>query len=159
MSTVLLSTWIDAPPERVFDLSRSIEAHEESAAGTRERAVAGTTRGLIGMGEEVTWEARHFGFKQTLTVRITRFERPVWFQDCMVKGAFRSMKHDHRFVAETGGTRMKDRFEFESPFGFVGRLFNRLFLEGYMRHFLVRRNRALKGLAESDRWEKYIPAR
>jgi len=155
---LILRLWtpIAAPPERVFDLARSIEAHQQSAIGTHERAIAGVSRGLIGMGEEVTWEARHFGVRQKLTVRMTRFERPFRFQDVMVSGAFKSMKHDHEFIAQPPGTLMVDRFEFESPFGMLGRMVDRLVLFAYMRRFLVRRNQVLKTLAESGEWEKYI---
>src|SRR5438046_2193900 len=51
MLVIRLWTPIAAPPERVFDLARSIDAHQDSAEGTQERAVAGVTRGLIGLGE------------------------------------------------------------------------------------------------------------
>lgn len=146
---IQLSTSIAAPPERVFDLARSIDAHQQSVEGTHERAVAGVTHGLIGMGEEVTWEARHLGVKQRLTVRITGFERPWRFQDCMVSGAFKSMKHDHEFVAQPPGTLMVDRFEFQSPCGILGWLVDRAFLCGYMRRLLVRRNQVLKNMAEA----------
>ena len=156
MFVVRLSTSIAAPLERVFDLARSIDAHQQSAEGTQERAVAGVTCGLIGMGDEVTWEARHFGIKQNLTVRITEFERPFRFQDVMVSGAFKSMRHDHEFIAEPPGTLMVDRFEFESPFGILGYAVDHLFLGDYMRRFLVRRNQVLKTLAESKGWKKYI---
>jgi ligand-binding SRPBCC domain-containing protein len=151
-----LSTSIAAPPERVFDLARSIDAHQRSTEVTRERAIAGVTHGLIGMGDEVTWEARHFGVKQKLTVRVTGYERPFRFQDIMVSGAFKSMKHDHEFIAQPPGTLMVDRFEFESPLGILGRMVDRLFLFGYMRRFLVSRNQVLKNLAESEDWRKYI---
>ncbi len=156
MLIIRLFTSIAAPPERVFDLARSIDAHQQSAEGTHERAVAGVTSGLIGLGDEVTWEARHFGVKQRLTVRITGFERPARFQDIMVAGAFKSMKHDHEFIAQPPGTLMVDRFEFESPFGLLGRMADRLFLFGYMRRFLVRRNQVLKALAESEDWKRYV---
>ena len=156
MPVIRLSTQISAPAERVFDLARSIDAHQQSALVTYERAVAGITHGLIGMAEEVTWEARHFGISQRLTVRVTEFERPSHFQDVMVAGAFKSMKHDHEFIAQPPGTLMKDHFEFESPFGMIGRLFDWLFLLGYMRRFLVRRNQVLKELAESEDWKKYL---
>jgi ligand-binding SRPBCC domain-containing protein len=158
MTVIEIKTEIAAPPHRVFDLARSIDAHQHSTAGTRERAVAGVTHGLIGMGDEVTWEAIHFGIKQRLTVRITECERPFRFQDVMVSGAFKSMKHDHQFVAQPSGTLMLDRFEFESPFGILGRMVDGLFLSAYMRHFLVRRNQVLKELAESENWKKYIDA-
>ena len=158
MLVIRLHTSIAAPPGRVFDLARSIDAHQESATGTHELAVAGVTRGLIGLGDEVTWEARHFGIKQRLTVRITEFERPRRFQDIMLAGEFKSMKHDHEFIAQSPGTLMVDRFEFESPFGILGRTVDRVFLSGYMRRFLVRRNQVLKNLAESEDWRKYLTA-
>lgn len=158
MLVIRLWTSITAPPERVFDLARSIEAHEESAQATQEKAVAGVIHGLIGLGEEVTWEAHHLGIKQRLRVRITRFERPFRFQDVMVSGAFKSMKHDHEFVAQPRGMLMVDRLEFESPLGILGRIVDRLFLAGYLRRFLIRRNQALKELAESEGWRKYLEA-
>lgn len=74
----------------------------------------------------------------------------------MVSGAFKSMKHDHEFIALPPGTLMVDRFEFESPFGVLGRIVDRAFLFGYMRRFLVRRNQVLKNLAESEDWKKYV---
>ena len=97
MAVINLRTTIDAPIERVFDLARSIDAHQDSTKKTHERAVSGKTSGLIGLNEEVTWKARHFGVWQCLTVRITEFNRPSHFQDIMVKGAFAKMKHDHHF--------------------------------------------------------------
>jgi len=156
MPIIELSTVIRAPRERVFDLARSIDAHQDSTAGTEERAVAGVTRGLIGMDEEVTWEARHFGVRQRLTVRVTAFERPSHFQDIMISGAFSSMAHDHTFEEHPEGTLMRDRFEFSSPLGILGRIADWLFLTGYMRRFIVRRNAVLKQLAESGEWNRYI---
>ncbi|MBN8247085.1 MAG: SRPBCC family protein [Verrucomicrobia bacterium] len=156
MPVIELATVIRAPRERVFDLARSIDAHRDSAVGTGELAVAGVTRGLIGMGDEVTWEARHFGIRQRLTVRITAFEPPSHFQDIMISGVFRSMAHDHAFEVHPEGTLMRDRFEFSSPLGILGRIAERLFLTSYMRRFLLRRNAVLKQLAESGDWGRYV---
>jgi ligand-binding SRPBCC domain-containing protein len=153
---IQLTTPIGAPPERVFDLARSIDAHQDSTEGTRERAVAGVTAGLIGLGDEVTWEARHLGIRQRLTVRITAFNRPSHFQDVMMRGAFKRMVHDHGFLAVPSGTEMSDRFEFEAPFGVLGWLVERLFLASYMRRFLIQRNWRLKEMAESEDWKKYL---
>jgi hypothetical protein len=70
-----------------------------STEGTHERAVAGVTSGLIGLNDEVTWEARHLGVRQRLTVRVTAFNRPQHFQDTMVAGAFKSMRRSRVFRA------------------------------------------------------------
>jgi ligand-binding SRPBCC domain-containing protein len=156
MPVIELSTLILAPRERVFDLARSIDAHQDSTGGTEERAVAGVTKGLIGMNGEVTWEARHFGVRQSLTVRVTAFDRPSHFQDVMISGAFKSMAHDHSFAEHPAGTLMSDHFEFRSPLGILGAIVDRLFLVCYMRRFIVRRNEILKQLAESTEWSRYL---
>ena len=156
MPVIDLSTVIRAPRERVFDLARSIDAHQDSTEGTEERAVAGVMSGLIGMNGEVTWEARHFGVRQRLTVRVTTFDRPRHFQDVMISGAFKSMAHDHEFADHPEGTLMSDRFEFKSPLGILGAIVDRVFLASYMRRFIVRRNEVLKRLAESGEWSRYL---
>jgi ligand-binding SRPBCC domain-containing protein len=156
MAILELQTVIDAPKERVFDLARSIDAHQDSTEGTHERAVAGVMSGLIGFGEEVTWEARHLGVTQRLRVKITKLDRPNHFQDVMIEGAFRRMQHDHFFEVREGKTLMRDRFEFQSPLGPLGRLVDTIFLTGYMRRFIVKRNAILKHTAESEAWKKYL---
>jgi ligand-binding SRPBCC domain-containing protein len=145
-----LKTWIKAPIDRCFDLSRDIDLHVRSTAHTQEIAVAGVTKGRIGLHEEVTWEATHFGIRQRLTSRITAYRRPLHFRDSQVRGAFRRFDHDHFFSEVDGGTLMRDVFEFESPYGVLGKIVNRVFLTKYMTELLERRNRLIKEIAERD---------
>jgi ligand-binding SRPBCC domain-containing protein len=133
-----------------FDLARSVNAHIESAGPTSERAVAGVTSGLLELGDEVTWRARHLGVTQELTSRITAFDRPRHFRDEMVRGVFRHLTHDHHFDALSTGTRMVDAFDFAAPLGLTGVLAERLLLTGYLTRFLQRRAAVLKRLDESD---------
>ena len=156
MPVIDLSTSIAAPIERVFDLARSINLHMESTSKTSERAIAGVTSGLIGLAEQVTWRARHLGFWQSLTVQITEFDPPTHFADVMVRGAFQRMEHHHYFESSGGGTIMYDLFAYESRFGLLGRIVDRLFLERYMRSLLIERNRVIKATAESDAWRNYL---
>lgn len=135
--------------DRCFDLSRDIDLHMRSTAPTREIAVAGVTKGLIGPDEEVTWEATHLGIRQRLTARITDFHRPFHFRDSQVRGAFRRFDHDHFFTEVDGGTLMRDVFDFDSPFGIFGAVANQLFLTRYMTSLLIRRNKLIKNVAES----------
>jgi ligand-binding SRPBCC domain-containing protein len=152
-----LQIQIAAPPERCFDLARSVDAHMHSTSATSERAVAGKTSGLLDLGDEVTWRATHLGIAQRLSTRISAFDRPKYFQDVMLSGAFRSFTHDHYFVASGRATTMRDVFDFEAPLGVLGRLAERAFLTSYMTRFLETRNRELKTVAESDAWKEYLP--
>jgi ligand-binding SRPBCC domain-containing protein len=151
MTKIELATHINAPIERCFDLSRSIDLHMESTKQTGEKAIAGRTSGLIALGETVTWRAKHLGVWQSLTSKITEFEYPNYFTDEMVEGAFKSIRHEHLFYAVNNQTVMKDIFAFESPYGMLGELFNFLFLGWYMQRLLKKRNRVIKKVAESDR--------
>ena len=156
MPCIELTTPIAAPLERVFDLSRSIDLHLASTASTGERAVGGITSGLIGKDQEVVWRAKHFGIWQTLSSRITAYDRPRYFRNSMVRGAFRRIDHDHYFEVSGAGTLMRDVFEFESPLGFLGRMADWVILERYMKSFLIERNRVIKATAESDTWKTFL---
>jgi ligand-binding SRPBCC domain-containing protein len=158
MPTIRVSTDIGAPSQRCFDLARSVEAHVESASGTHERAVAGVTNGLLGAGDEVTWQARHLGVTQTLASRITAFDPPHRFQDSMLRGPFAHFVHDHLFVASSGGTRMDDVIDYAAPGGPLGRLAETLFLTAYLTRFIQRRAEVLKRLAESEDWRRFVKA-
>jgi len=149
MPKIQLTTLINAPIEKVFDLSRSIDLHMESTKQTGEKAIAGKTSGLIELGETVTWRAKHFGIWQTLTSKITEFDRPNLFVDKMVSGAFKRFRHEHHFTISGDQTIMKDVFEFESPMGILGGIFNRLILTSYMTKLLKERNKVIKEAAEN----------
>lgn len=148
MATFRIETEIAAPVEVCFDLARDIDFHARSLCDTDERAVAGRTSGLIGLGESVTWEARHLGVRQQLTAKVTAFDCPTYFRDVMTRGAFRSFAHDHRFEAHGGGTVMTDEVEFRSPLGPLGWLVDSLFMTGYLRRLLESRCQAIKHEAE-----------
>ncbi len=117
MPVIYLETFIEARTEVVFDLARSIDLHQVSTSQTEEKVVGGRLSGLIELDESVTWEARHFGMVQQLTSKITALERPQYFVDEMVEGAFKSFKHQHLFVPADQGTLMTDIFTYVSPLG------------------------------------------
>ena len=145
VSLIELATFIAAPPERCFDLSLSVDVHLISTPRTGERVVAGPRSGLLGLGDVITWEARHFGVRRRLTVKITAVDRPHSFRDEQVTGPFRRMRHDHRFEPREGGTLMRDEFDVA-----LIPVFDRLILRPHLRRFLEKRNEAIRRAAESD---------
>ncbi|NYF25971.1 SRPBCC family protein [Sporosarcina sp. JAI121] len=142
--------FIQASIERCFDLARDVDIHTRTTESTKEKAVGGVTTGLLSAGDSVTWEAVHFGIKQRLTAKITIMNRPYIFEDIMVQGAFHSFTHIHEFVEKDTGTLMIDRFQYKSPYGPIGVIADKLFLESYMRKFIVNRAQALRRIAESE---------
>ncbi|RAP77986.1 SRPBCC family protein [Paenibacillus montanisoli] len=149
MVTVETEIWIEAPIEACFDLARNIDVHTRTVwRHTKEKAVAGTTNGLIEGGETVTFEATHFLIRQRLTSRISEFRAPFYFVDEMQRGAFKSLRHEHHFEAVQGKTLMSDKLTFSAPLGWLGLIVERAVLKRYMKRFLEHRNEQLRLLAE-----------
>jgi hypothetical protein len=140
----------------VFDLSRSIDLHQTSMQHTSEKAISGVTKGLINEGEIVVWQAKHLFKKRKLKTLISKMQPFDFFEDQMLEGDFKMMKHRHVFKFENGKTTMIDLFEFESPYGFAGKLFNGIFLKNYMRHLLQNRNAVIKEYAETEKWKMIL---
>lgn len=156
MPHIHLKIQINAPIDSCFDLARSIDLHKLSTGNTQEEAIAGTMSGLIGLNETVTWRAKHFGVWQKLTSKITEFERPHFFVDEMLDGAFKSIYHKHQFHQEGDTTIMTDDFHFESPLGIIGNIANKLVLTNYLTNLLTERNKMIKEFAETERWKEVV---
>lgn len=150
MTTIHLITKIKAPIETVFNNSRNITIHIETASKTNEKAIAGVTSGLIELDETVTWEGIHFGLKLQHQSKITQMQFPNHFTDEMLKGCFKTFKHEHTFTHENGTTIMEDKLMYETPFGIFGKIFDKIVLEKYLTNFLLERNRSLKTLSENQ---------
>jgi ligand-binding SRPBCC domain-containing protein len=140
---------IQAPVELCFDLARSVSAHLSSTEQTRERVISPVATDLLGPGDVVTWEATHLGIRQRLTSKMTAFDRPRYFEDEQMAGPFVSFWHRHEFADKGGTTVMTDLVRYRAPFGPIGSLVERAFLDRYLRSFLERRAAHLRALAES----------
>jgi ligand-binding SRPBCC domain-containing protein len=156
MPVIKLTTVINAPIERCFLLSLSVDLHKASVAQTNETAIAGISSGIMTLHDTVTWQARHFGFNLRMTSHIPVYQKPAYFVSEMQKGPFKKLHHQHRFTEADGHTVMTDVFELQAPLGILGRLAERLFLVAYMNRFLLMRNRYLKQVAEGDGWKTYL---
>lgn len=156
MPKIELTTEIYSTIDICFDLSRSIDLHKISTAKTNEEAVAGRTSGIINLNETVTWQATHFGVRQKLTSKITLFDRPNYFTDEQVKGIFKTIKHEHKFEQKRDRVIMTDIFEFQSPCGILGEIFNKLILTNYMKELLIVRNQIIKEFAETEKWKEVL---
>jgi ligand-binding SRPBCC domain-containing protein len=156
MTTIELKTIIDAPVERCFLLSLSVDLHTLSTRETNERAISGVTSGLMKLNDVVTWRAKHFGIYQNLTSKISAYEKPNYFVSEMVSGAFKKLHHQHIFEFRNGKTEMTDIFSFQAPLGILGDFFSSLVLKNYMKGFLIKRNDTIKEVAEGEKWKMLL---
>ena len=138
---IVLESYINAPAKVCFDLIRDerIQAQPPPAMF-----------GEFGLGQTVKFEGTHFAMRQHLTVKVVEFDRPRRFVDAMTKGAFNSFVHIHEWEPCDGGTLMRDTLIWESPFGILGKIVDKLLLERHLSRLVSTRNAKLKEIAESQ---------
>ena len=126
---------------------------------TKEEAVAGVTSGLINKDDTVTWKGRHFMKTRYFTSKITEMRPYESFTDKMMKGDFKFYEHQHFFKPAQNGTIVIDIINYETPYGIIGKLVNRLYLNSYLEKLISRRNEVIRQYAETDKWKPFLNRR
>lgn len=150
MTQIKIITTINAPIEIVFNNSRNIDIHQYSASKTKEKAIAGRTAGLIEISETVTWKGKHFGINLKHKSIITEMDFPNYFVDEQLKGHFKNFKHQHFFEEKENQTIMIDILEYDTPYGCIGKLFDKFILKNHLTNFILHRNQILKEISENQ---------
>src|SRR5260370_34239693 len=152
METIRLGTWIDAPVERCFLLSLSVDLHVASSRSIHENVSAGALAGTIGEGDTLTFKGRHFGMRGRHTSLIEKLRPHSYYRDVMISGPFQHFEHDHHFATMDDGTRMRDEVRFTAGGGLLGRLTTRMFLRKQLKAFLMERNAIFNRLVGFEDW-------
>ena len=148
---------VRAPPERCFDLARSVDLHVDSSLDIAARAVGGRRTGLSERGDATVWSARFLGVRFRMETRIEGFARPTQFRDVLRRGLLRRFEHLYSFAPlPDGGCLVSDELLIEAPVPVLGRLAERVYLLPRMRFLVRRRLLQIKAVAEGDGWERYL---
>ncbi|MDG5817360.1 SRPBCC family protein [Natronococcus sp. A-GB7] len=133
MPTYERQTRIEAPLEDVWEFHSRVTGLEgvtPAWMGLTVESVVGPDGepdpGVLEAGSEVTLSTRPFGVgpRQRWTSMITERERTdgtAYFRDEMVSGPFERWVHTHAFYGDGDETLIRDRVEYELPFGPLGR--------------------------------------
>jgi ligand-binding SRPBCC domain-containing protein len=116
------------PPELGFKIHG--ELGDRTHTGQR---ISYTVRPLLGI--PVTW-----------VTLIEDVDAPHRFVDSQLKGPYAYWHHLHTFEAVDGGTMMRDRVEYELPFGLLGEIMHRLVVKGKLRQIFDHRRVVLEGM-------------
>ena len=148
------SIHVNAPVERCFLLSTSIDLVRRTLKMT---PFAGKRSGLIQAEDMLWWRGFKFGLPAWHQTHITRYERPLLFQDTMGHGQFKFFQHDHNFQWVDGQTFLWDIVRFSMPFGPVGKIVGKQVVVPHVMQLLTSRFHLIKRLAEGPDWERWIP--
>lgn len=148
---------VNAPIERCFLLSTSLELVRQSLKMRLVPGESSRAGGLVEGGDRLMWKGWALGLPQRHESLISKYERPGFFQDTMQRGRFKRFQHDHTFTEIGGRTLLNDKIRFSLPLGGVTRPLGRFVVTPYVAKLLRHRLELLKRVAESEEWKEYLP--
>jgi ligand-binding SRPBCC domain-containing protein len=155
MSEIKLTTFIAAPVERVFDLSRSVSLVKQALL-TNDILVSGEkTTGLLEEGESVTLQSKLLFKNRVWKLQLTKIVKPEMYIEEQVDGFFKNFKHEHYFKSCENGSFLIDQITYEEK-GIAGQLADKIIFRNYLMKILDIKNTSIKQAAESNRWKQYI---
>jgi ligand-binding SRPBCC domain-containing protein len=106
------------------------------------------TEGSITMarGLVLDYHVRVLGVRTHWRSLISEYDPPHGFRDVQVAGVYRLWDHRHRFGSEGEGTTIEDEVRYAPPFGPLGALMNRLFIDRQLREIFDYRSRRIEEL-------------
>lgn len=156
MARIHLTTFIAAPSERVFDLSRHMALYKLLFLNRKEKFTSGAGSNLLGKGETISVISTHAGKSRMSMLKITDFQRPLSFTEEQVKGDLDKFRHEHHFKRVGNGTIIIDLVEFGGPKDIIGRIFGKFYFKKYLEELLRKRNEVIRSYAETEKWRAVL---
>lgn len=145
MPTLTFESCLDAPPEDVARFHGSLDALARLSP-------PGTQVEILGEDTEVRDGALHVlrirrgPFSMVWKARISEVG-PHGFTDTAEQSPFAAWRHRHDFLPHGPGTLLRDTVEYALPFGVLGRLADRLFVQRQIEALFAHRHRCYKAMA------------
>jgi ligand-binding SRPBCC domain-containing protein len=156
MPKIHLTSFIQAPAERVFNLSRHLAIRKLALQKGREQILSSSSDSLVQKGETITLRARHLGRTREITARIVDISQPDWFTEEQVKGDLKSYRHECHFKPAENGTILIDMLEYEGPRDLLGSIISAFFLRSYFESMLRKKNDLVRQYAETEKWKAVL---
>lgn len=156
MAKIHLTTFIAAPAERVFDLSRHVALYKLLFQGRKEKISSGAASTLLGKGENVSIIASYLGRSRMTMLKITSLDRPNSFVEEQVKGVLQLYHHEHHFKRAENGTIVIDILEFGMPKDIMGKIFGKVYFKKYLEDLLRKRTEIVRNYAETEKWRAVL---
>jgi ligand-binding SRPBCC domain-containing protein len=140
---------IPASPREVFGFfSDPGNLARLTPPGLRFRIVGPPERQLSA-GSRLEYRIRWTFLRLKWVTRITRWEPDAEFEDVQEEGPYRVWIHTHRFEPAARGVVMRDRVEYELPFGTLGRPAHRFLVRRQLEEIFDFRRRAIEEIFPS----------
>jgi ligand-binding SRPBCC domain-containing protein len=156
MPKIHITSFMNAPVDRVFNLSRSLTLSKLAFKSGKEQLLSSSSSNLVGAGETITLRAKHLGKTREITARVTDLALPDGYTEEQIKGDLKSFRHEYHFKKVDNGTIMIDLVEYEGPRDFPGSIVGKFFLKSYFEKMVKKKNELIRQYAESEKWKAVL---
>jgi ligand-binding SRPBCC domain-containing protein len=156
MPKIHLTCFVQAPVERVFNLSRHLAIRKLVVQKGRDQVLSSSSDALLQQGETITLRARHLAKTREITARLIDISQPDRFTEEQVKGDLKSYRHEYHFKPTDNGTILIDILEYEGPRDLLGSIASAFFLKSYLESMLKKKNELIRQYAETDKWKAVL---
>ena len=104
----------------------------------------------IQAGSLIRYRLRVHGVAIRWTTEIVAWNPPHSFIDVQLSGPYKLWHHEHKFVAERGGTTLSDEVQYALPFGPLGRLVHWMFVRRDVERIFEYRSQKMSELFGGD---------
>lgn len=122
-------TWIDAPLEEVYAFFSKPQNLGAMTPGTMSFEIVSDLPDTMSPGTEIEYVIRLGPVPMKWKTRIEEVEPMERFVDTQLRGPYATWHHEHVFERHGERTRMVDRVHFAAPFGPLGWIAERLFVQ------------------------------
>ncbi|MFY9648200.1 MAG: SRPBCC family protein [Terriglobales bacterium] len=112
--------FVPRPLNEVFDFFSKAENLQQLTPPWLHFRILSVDPAPVRKGTLIRYSLRWRIFPIRWKTEILEWEPPQRFVDLQLKGPYKLWHHEHRFIAEGGGTRITDEVQYELPFGILG---------------------------------------
>jgi ligand-binding SRPBCC domain-containing protein len=135
--------YIPQPVNKVFEFFSQAENLQKLTPEWLHFRILSVDPQPIGKGTLIQYSLRWRIFPIRWTTEIAFWQPPYRFIDVQLKGPYKLWRHEHRFVAEAGGTRIIDEVQYSLPLGLLGRLAHKLKVKQDVENIFAYRTQAV----------------
>jgi ligand-binding SRPBCC domain-containing protein len=114
--------WVPYPLDEVFEFFGAAENLEKITPPELGFRIRSSVPIEIRPGTLIDYTIKLYGVPMKWRTEITRWNPPLSFEDTQLRGPYAKWVHTHTFIAEEGGTTIRDCVIYALPLGLLGRI-------------------------------------
>lgn len=151
MATLERESFIPAPRDEVFAFFEDPRNLKRITPKWMNFTIDEMDEPPVRSGFQIRYTIRWLMLPMRWKTTIIDWKGPDQFVDVQTKGPYRSWRHEHSFEEVEGGTIMRDRVQYELPFGILGTIAHRLIVARQLKHIFDYRARRIRKIFAKKR--------